>query len=118
MLQQGFISEQDLSLYKIVEDVELAVQEIKNFYRNYHSYRYVNKNLVVRMVHPPTDELIQRLNSDFKDMLTAGKIKRTDSLPEESDDPDTLQLPRLLVPFSRVDYGRLRQMIDVINAQS
>ena len=118
MLQQGYISEQDLSLYKIVDDVELAVQEIKNFYRNYHSYRYVNKNLVVRMVHPPTDELIHRLNSDFKDMLTEGEIKRTDSLPEESDDPDTLQLPRLLIPFSRVDYGRLRQLIDVINAQS
>ncbi|MCH6545408.1 MAG: TIGR00730 family Rossman fold protein [Deltaproteobacteria bacterium] len=117
MLHQGFISEQDMSLYKIVEDVELAVQEIKNFYRNYHSYRFVNRHLVIRMVHPPTDELIQRLNSDFKDILTEGEIKKTDPLPDESDDPDTLQLPRLLVPFSLSDYGRLRQMIDVINAQ-
>ena len=117
MLNQGYISQQDMSLYKIVEDVEMAVQEIKNFYRNYHSYRFVDRHLVIRLIHPATDELIQRLNKDFKDILTEGEIKKTDPLPVEADDPDALHLPRLLVPFSRSDYGRLRQMIDVINTQ-
>jgi hypothetical protein len=38
-------------------------------------------------------------------------------LPEELDDPDTLHLHRLLVRFNREDFARLRQMIDVINAE-
>ncbi len=117
MLERGYISPQDMSLYRIVEDVETAVEEIKGFYRNYHSYRYVNRDLVVRMLQPPTDNLIKQLNRDFKDILTEGKIKKTDSFPEESDDPETLELPRLLIPFNRLDFGRLRQLIDVINTQ-
>jgi len=38
-------------------------------------------------------------------------------LPDESDDPGTLHLHRLLVHFNREDYARLRQMIDVINRE-
>lgn len=118
MLNQGFISDQDLSFFKIVEDIEVAIQEIKQFYRNYHSYRFVKQDLVVRMVHPPPEVLIDRLNREFRDILTGEKVKQTGPLPEESDDPDHLHLHRLLVPFNRQDFGRLRQMIDVINSQS
>jgi len=42
-------------------------------------------------------------------------VKETKPLPEESDDPGTLHLPRLLFHFNREDFARLRQMIDVIN---
>ena len=117
MLKDGFISEQDLSHFKIFEDNETALQEIKNFYRNYHSYRFVHQDLVIRLIHPPTAALIEALNRDFRDILTGGEVRQIAALPEESDDPETLSLPRLLVPFNRKDFGRLRQMIDVINAQ-
>ena len=118
MLNQGFISEQDLSFFKIIEDVDVAVREIKNFYSNYHSYRFVKQDLVIRLAHPPTAALINELNRDFRDILTEGEVKQTGPLPEESDDPETLSLHRLLVPFNRKDFGRLRQMIDVINGRS
>ena len=117
MLSRGFISEQDLSMFKISEDVEAAVQDIKKFYSNYHSYRFVDQDLVIRLVHPPTADLIKRLNKEFRDILTEEDVRQTGPLPEESDDPDTLHLHRLLVPFNRSGFGRLRQMIDVINAQ-
>lgn len=117
MLNQGFISEQDLNLFKIVEDIEAVMQEIKNFYRNYHSYRFVRDDLVIRLLHPPTPALIEGLSRDFRDILTKGEVKQTGPLPEESDDLETLSFHRLLVPFNRKDFGRLRQMIDVINEQ-
>ena len=117
MLSRGFISEQDLSMFKISEDVEATVQDIKKFYSNYHSYRFVDQDLVIRLVHPPTADLIKRLNKEFRDILTEEDVRQTGPLPEESDDPDTLHLHRLLVPFNRSGFGRLRQMIDVINAQ-
>ena len=118
MLSQGFISDQDLSLVKIFEDVEAAVKEIKRFYLNYHSYRFVNRDLVIRLENPPTAGLIKKLNEDFQDLLREGEVRQTEPLPDESDDPDTLHLHRLLVPFNRKNFARLRQMIDVINDQS
>ena len=117
MLRQGFISEQDLRLFRVFEDVEAVVQEIKKFYLNYHSYRFVNRDLVIRLVRPPTTALIKRLNKEFRDVLTEGEVRQTEPLPDESDDPDILHLPRLLVPFNRSNFARLRQMIDVVNAQ-
>src|SRR3989442_11209802 len=70
MLNAGFISEEDLCFFKIVEDIEGAVAEIKGFYSNYHSHRFVRQDLVVRLLHPPTQSLIAKLNRDFRDMLT------------------------------------------------
>ena len=118
LLKDRFISSQDLSLFEIVEDVDAAVAKIKNFYRNYHSYRFVKQDLVIRLQQPPAEALVAKLNGAFQDILTGGKIRKTEALPEESDDPDTLAYPRLLVPFNRRDFGRLRQMIDTINEQN
>jgi len=118
MLNEGFISEEDLNFFKIVEDTEAVIQEIKQFYRNYHSYRFVGEDLVIRLLHPPTPGLIEELNRDFQDLLTEGRVRSTAPLPEEADDPEAFSLPRLLVPFNRKDFGRLRKIIDVINRQN
>ncbi|HEY1266439.1 MAG TPA: TIGR00730 family Rossman fold protein [Candidatus Binatia bacterium] len=116
LLADGFISEEDLSFFTIVDNAPAAVAEIKRFYRRFHSYRYVKRELVIRLVEPPTPALIAALNKNFRDILT-GDIKETPPLPEELDDPATLSYPRLLVPFNRRNFGRLRQMIDVLNGE-
>jgi hypothetical protein len=59
--------------------------------------------------------LIDRLSRDFADIMT--DAKPTGPLPEETDEPDTLHLHRLLVRFNREDFARLRQMIAVINGE-
>ena len=118
MLSQGFISEEDLNFFKIVEDVETVIEEIRRYYSNYHSYRFVGRDLVIRMLRPPSPMLVESLNRDFPDILTERAVRSTEPLPEEADDPETLSLPRLLVPFNRRYFGRLRQMIDVINRQN
>lgn len=117
MLNQGFISGDDLNFFKIMEDIEGAIEEIKKFYRNYHSYRFVRQDLVLRSLHPPSPALIESLNRNFRDILTEGEVRATGPLSEEADDPETVSLPRLLVPFNRKGFGRLRKMIDVINDQ-
>lgn len=114
MLGRGYISKNDLSLFKMVNDIDEAVDEIQTFYRNYHSYRFVKQDLVIRLNHPPAPGLIDQLNREFADIVK-GEVKETEPLPEESDDPGTLHLPRLLFHFNREDFARLRQMIDVIN---
>ena len=117
MLAHGYISEPDLSLFKILHDGEDAMQEILRFYRNFHSYRFVNQDLVIRVLEPPADDLLASLNQDFRDILRKGKVVATPPLPEELNEPENLGLHRILVPFNRKSYGRLRQMIDRINTQ-
>ena len=74
--------------------------------------------MVIRLNNPPPPGLIDTLNREFSDILTQGPVRRTEPLPDESDDPVTLHLHRLLVHFNREDYARLRQMIDVINREN
>jgi len=115
MLKKGLISPEDLYLFKITEDVEEACQEIVNFYKVYHSLRYIKKKLVIRLQKPLSDELLERLNADFKDILVQDTIQQTGALAEEVDEPDLSNLPRLIFNFNRRSFGRLRQMIDRIN---
>lgn len=115
VMSRGYIVEREMSFFKILARAEAAVKEITTFYRNFHSYRYVKQDLVIRLNHPPAPALIDRLNRDFSEILTDGKITQTEPLADEADDPDTLHLHRLLVRFNREDFSRLRQMIDEIN---
>jgi hypothetical protein len=69
----------------------------------------------MRLTHPLSEDLIENLNLDFKDILTKGRIRSTASLREGADNSVTLHLPRLLIPFNRNDYGRLRELIDSVN---
>jgi uncharacterized protein (TIGR00730 family) len=117
VLSRKYISGQEFSFFKIIDNVDNAVGEIKTFYRNFHSYRFVRHDLVIRLNHPPAPALIDVLNQAFADVLKVGKITRTEPLAEEADDPSTLHLHRLRVPFNREDFARLRQMIDVINRE-
>ena len=56
LLGRGMIGEEDLSLYRLADRVEDAVEEILRFYRVYHSMRYVRSNLVFRLQRPLGDE--------------------------------------------------------------
>lgn len=115
LLGQGMISEQDLSLFKLTDSVEEAVREILDFFRVYQGMRYVRDQLVLRLSEAPSQELLERLNTEFADILVSGRFAVGSPLPEETDEPELLHLPRLVFHFNRRDYGRLRQLIDCVN---
>ncbi|MBI1852525.1 MAG: LOG family protein [Planctomycetes bacterium] len=116
LLGRGLISEEDLSLFKITTSVDEAIREIVDFYKNYHSLRYVDGTLVIRVKRPPTPALIQRLNADFKSLLVDGEITSSlTALAEEANEPELAHLPRIVLKFNRRNFGRLRRLIDAIN---
>lgn len=115
LLPRGLISEGDLSLFKVTDQVDAAVTEIKDFYRNYHSLRFVRDQLVIRLNHPIEKETLERLNDAFSDIAGSGKISETKPLPDEVNEPQFSTLPRIVFNFNRKSFGRLRQMIDLIN---
>ena len=117
VMSRGYISEREMTFFRIHTSAATAVDEIRKFYRNFHSYRFVKHDLVIRVNEPPSPALIDRLNREFKDIVT-GEVRQTEPLPAEANDANTLHLHRLLMRFNREDYARLRQMIDVINDEN
>jgi hypothetical protein len=115
LLARRLISPEDLALFRVTDDVETAVREILGFYRVYHSSRFVGERLVLRLNQAPPAETIERLNRDFADLLARGRFVLDGPLPEEAGDA-TAGLPRLVFAFNRRSYGRLRQLIDFLNA--
>jgi hypothetical protein len=109
------IDEDDLHLYQITDDTDQAVKWITRFYRNYHSMRFVKDLLVIRLNHAPADSAMAGLNEDFADIVAGEKIAAIEATPEEREDGDVVDLPRIAFGFNRRGYSRLRQMIDVLN---
>jgi uncharacterized protein (TIGR00730 family) len=115
LLDRGMISPQDMALYRLTDRVEDAVDEIVKFYSVYHSMRFVRTNLSLRLLRPLDAALLERLNAEFRDILIAGDFRQSGPLPEEHDEPELADLPRLVFRFNRRDFGRLRQLIDRVN---
>jgi hypothetical protein len=117
LLSLGYIDAADLDLFQMVQSPGQAIQAIKRFYFRYHSMRFVSDRLVLRLGTPLDPLEIERLQASFVDLLTpGGQIVASAALPEEADEPGLLEMPRLLVDFNRKDFGRLRLLIDAINA--
>jgi len=59
---------------------------------------------------------VKGLKSLFSDILKPhGDIYASGPLPEENDEPEISHLPRLILDFNRVHFGRLKCLIDAIN---
>ncbi len=112
LLKPGKISPDDVHLYKITDDVDVAVKEIIQFYSNFHSMRFVKDALVIRMHRAPSQSILEELNTEFKDICVKGSIVSSAVYPEEN---DHRELPRISFHFNRTHYGRLRQLIDRLN---
>lgn len=116
LLAARLISPDDLSLYRITDDAMAAVGEIERFYRIFHSMRFVRNQLVLRLRQPLAEEALGRLADEFRDLLADGEFVQGPALREELAEQQYVDLPRLSLHFNRRDYGRLRQMVDAINA--
>jgi len=115
LLNRKLISPADMSLFKVTNSVDEAVAEVLNFYRVYHSMRYVGGDLVLRLKQKLTETTLDRIQTEFADILVAGTFEQTTALPAEANDTAVADLPRLRFLFDRKNLGRLRQMVDVIN---
>ena len=115
LLRDELISPDDLNLYQITDSTDQAVKIITRFYRNFHSSRFVKDLFVIRLKHPPTDTTLEVLNEDFADIIPGPAIRRIEATPDEIEDADHVELPRIAFGFNRRDYGRLRQLVDALN---
>ena len=113
--RRNYISAADLDLYCITADVHVALEEVTAFYRNYHSLRFVDGDLVLRMQTLPSDADIAALTSDFADIITSGGMEPVAASKAEIADRDVPDLARLRMRFDRHSYARLHALIKRLN---
>ena len=108
LLNRNYISRDDLKLYRITDSVDDAVREVTDFYRVYHSMRYVRDELVLRLTRPIAQATLDKLNAEFADVLAGGEFCLTHARRQERNEPRLAKLPRLAFRYNRVAAGRLR----------
>jgi uncharacterized protein (TIGR00730 family) len=114
LAEQRLIDRDDPSFYRVVDTVEDAVRELTSFYRVYHSARIVGDQLVFRLNQPLGDARIAEIQQRFEDILKGPVDQASGPVPgEQNEYPDK---PRLILPFNRSSYARLRQLIDLVNS--
>lgn len=117
LVSQGYISASDFDLFERVDSVDAVVERINHFYRRYHSLRYVENQVVIRLKSGIDPQSVGELKERFQDILIpGGNIYLSGPLPAEDDEPGIADLFRLIIDFNRKDFGRLRRFIDTINS--
>ena len=118
LLTEKYISQSDLRLFERVDSADDAVKKINRFYLRYHSLRYIDDRLVIRLTSGIDQKKLEELKLSFGDILRPqGEIYLSGALPEESDEPEIKHLSRLILDYKRKDFGRLKDLIDVINSE-
>ena len=116
LMEPGYIGPDDFHLFDRVESVDEAVERIDRFYRRFHSLRYVDDRLVIRMKTPLSEDAVAELGIKYADILNAGgAIEVSGALPAERNETDIVDLPRLVLDFDRHHFGRLRRLVDDLN---
>ena len=113
----GYISADDMCLVRITDSIDEAVDEVFGFYSNYHSLRFVNGVLVLRMQRAPTSEELAAIAVDFADIIVRGVYEVITATPAEVADADHVDLARLGFRFDRRNWARLRELIDRLNGR-
>lgn len=116
LIPAGVISPDDFDRVVITDSVEEAVDEMTRFWHNYHSLRWVDEQLVLRLRNEPTDAEIDALNEQFGEFCASGRIERTEALPVERADRDQVELPRIVLRLRQRAVGGLYRMIEALNA--
>ncbi|NIQ01081.1 MAG: cytochrome D ubiquinol oxidase subunit II [Nitrospinaceae bacterium] len=115
LLARGYISSIDMNLFHIVHSVEEAVHFLEDYYRYYHSLRYVKGATVLRFTRPLTPAIVEYLNHEFLDIVREGRFVATEVPDPEIPYDEFPELPRLVFQFNKQHFGRLNEMILWIN---
>jgi len=117
LIENGYISRNDSSLFYTARSAGQAVEYIRDFYRVYHSIRYVSGLTVLRLKKKLSARALASINREFKDILKSGSIEASAPLDKEVQNNEFIELPRLAMDFNLRDFGRLCEMIRAINRQ-
>ena len=113
LVDRRLIESGDTAFYRIVDDVDEAVRQITGFYRIFQSSRIVGDTLVLRLTRPLAEAEVREIQRQFEDILKGPLDQAPGPVPQELN--ECPELSRLVIPFNRSSYSRLRRLIDHVN---
>ncbi|WP_421683935.1 LOG family protein [Stutzerimonas urumqiensis] len=116
--QNRYILPSDMRLMRLVTNADEAAREIADFYRNFHSTRWLKDLFVIRMNKALSEAALAHIREHFADLCLTGSFEQQLNGETEQDEPELLPLPRLKFVFNGRDHGRLRELVDFLNEPS
>jgi len=113
-LKGGYITKDDFNFFKIVHSVKDAVDEITNFYKNYHSIRFGRGCTIIRLNRKLPEKALNKLSKKYSSILKSA-IKPSGPLPAEVREKEFLDLPRICFGFDRRSYNVLIELVRDLN---
>lgn len=117
LLAQNMISAEDMYLFRRFSDITEAADYINNFFRRYHSLRYIGDKVIIRLNSPLPTSLLEDLRTEYAEFIGSYGIQECDALPEEHDEPDLVHLPRLVLKANRKRPVDLYNLIRSLNRE-
>jgi uncharacterized protein (TIGR00730 family) len=116
LLARGLIHKDDLRLFRVCRTVEEGVAEVTGFFRVFHSAYRTRDGVTIWLWRPLEATEIARLNDAFSDLMGGGRINLVYRPGKQLSDTEPEALSCIDVPMDHRHQGRLRAMIDAINA--
>jgi uncharacterized protein (TIGR00730 family) len=107
----------DMKLMRLMTNAKDAADEIDQFYRNFHSSRWLKNRYVLRLRHPLGQGALERIHADFADLCLSDGFEQLPYDETEQDEPELSQLTWLVFAFNGRDHGRLRELVDLVNQE-
>ncbi|RAP38176.1 cytochrome D ubiquinol oxidase subunit II [Candidatus Marinamargulisbacteria bacterium SCGC AAA071-K20] len=114
-IEKQYISPQDMDIFTLTNNVDVAVKEIELFYKYYHSVRYLDDYAVLRYnqhLHPKT---LKEINKEFKHLLKSGEFEEVHPSLIQKERNMLQDKTRLTFKFNKMNYGGLCQLLKRIN---
>jgi len=112
MVEAGYVRRDNLALFRVTDSASVAVAELVGFHANYQCRHWVGDRLVLHLRHQPPPAVLGELAQRFADLAAEGIVADVgDPVDCAAAGPATLSLR---VTARR--FGRLRQLIDELNA--
>ena len=115
LASRQLVSSNDLDLFVRTDSSAVAANAILDFYRNYHSMRYVGELIILRLQREPSTTQLELLNEEFNSIVHQDQIRVLDPATSARRDPGETGLVRLAFPFGRHDFGDLHRLIRAVN---
>lgn len=111
----GMISPEDLQLINHVHSAEEALEVVNQFYRNFHSGRFVDDTFVIRFREFPKEATVRELEDEFIHLCPESGFDVVEGPIDGEEDGIPSDLYRLQFTLTSHDYGELRRLVDWIN---
>jgi uncharacterized protein (TIGR00730 family) len=115
LADERYILPHDLKLATLAHTPEAAATIISRFYSNFHSTRWLKGRFIIRLNHVLTPEALAYLNEHFSDLCKSDYFTQKPYGEAVQDEPEFAHLNHLSFDFNGRGYGRLRELVDVLN---